>query len=85
MYQSKSQGAKLGQSNIAAQFENVDWKREKVHYRCSSPMLPKATSTPSVGSAPGANNAKKKKVKEKEIPDSSPPPPFPRGRPAGCA
>ena len=28
-----------------------------VHYRSSSPRLPKATSTPTAGSAPGANSA----------------------------
>ena len=33
-----------------------------VHYKSSSPRLPKATSTPTAGSAPGANSAKKKKI-----------------------
>ena len=36
-----------------------------VHYRCSSPRLPKATSTPSAGSAPGANNALTNKCQQK--------------------
>ena len=33
-----------------------------VHYRCSSPRLPKARSTPTACSATGANNAQKKKI-----------------------
>ena len=32
---------------------------KEIHYRSSSPRLPKATSTPTAGSAPGANSAKK--------------------------
>ena len=32
-------------------------RRQAVHYRSSSPRLPKATSTPTAGSAPGANSA----------------------------
>ena len=32
-------------------------RKTNVHYRSSSPRLPKATSTPTAGSAPGANSA----------------------------
>ena len=35
----------------------ITWlKRKMIHYRSSSPRLPKATGTPTAGSAPGANS-----------------------------
>ena len=41
----------------AVNLREVELGRQAVHYRSSSPRLPKATSTPTAGSAPGANSA----------------------------
>ena len=43
----------------------LDQSTVLVHYRSSKPRLPKATSTPTAGSAPGANSALTNKCQQK--------------------